>query len=323
MSELQQQELASFAIIFLVAVIIYARPRWHGSGTAFGTARFANARDLRAANLFAKRGLILGRTKRDGRLLRMCRFVHLAIFSPAGGGKSTSFCIPWLLTESVMSMVVLDLKGELFRLTAAVRRAMGHTVIRLDPFAVCGKGSDTFNPFDLADDGLECVEDARPMAEAMVTRTGEEKDPHFNDQAANLITGVVSYILADLQPEQRNLSSLREIVTQLDLSEAAVAAMQNKGGVFARMAGVIAQLEDKEKASVYSTVHRHTTYADSPAIIANTSSSSFDARQLLTGKMTIYLILPPHQLEAQARWLRLVIASLIRLIAREGTQENP
>lgn len=263
-------------------------------------------------------GLILGRTS-DGKLLRMLRYVHLAIFSPAGGGKTVSFAVPWLLTKRHASIVVHDPKGELYRLTAEKRRAMGHHVVRLDPFGVCGPGADSFNPLSLAEDDPDAP---RAMSEAMVTRTGEEKDPHFNDQAANVITGFLAFILSCLRHEERNLSSLRELVTRADLCEAAVATMQAKGGVFARMAGVIAQLEDKEKASVYSTVHRHTTFLDSEAIIACTGESTFDPRQLLKGKMTIYLILPPHQLEAQSRWLRLVIASLIGLIGREGTQEN-
>ena len=160
-----------------------------------------------------------------------------------------------------------------------------------------------------------------PVGEAMILRTGEEKDPHFNDQAANVITGLVSFILSTLRPEERNLSSLRELVTNAELCDAAVAVMRKKGGVFARMAGVIAQLEDKEKASVFSTVHRHTTFLDSSAILTATHRDSFTPRQLLKGTMTIYLILPAHQLEAQSRWLRLVISSLIRLIG-EGKQEN-
>jgi type IV secretion system protein VirD4 len=80
----------------------------------------------------------------------------------------------------------------------------------------------------------------------------------------------------------------------------------------------MAQFEDKERAGVLSTVNRHTTFLDSAPILRSTSHSTFNARELLEGNMTIYLILPPHQIEAQARWLRLVITALIRLIGREA-----
>jgi type IV secretion system protein VirD4 len=160
------------------------------------------------------------------------------------------------------------------------------------------------------------------MAEAMVTRTGEEKEPYWNDQAANVIAGLTAFIASALKPEERNLGSLRELISQAELCSAAVSAMREKGGVFARLAGVIAQLQDKEKAGVFSTVHRHTTFLDSEAIMASVSNSSFDTRELLKGNMTIYLVLPPHQLEAQSRFLRLIIASLIRLVGKEGMQDG-
>jgi type IV secretion system protein VirD4 len=319
----QGEHVIQLAVLIAVAALLLClRPTWRRSGTAYGTAKWATMQHCQQKGMLADSdGLILGQT-RDGRLLRMLRYIHLALFGPAGGGKTVSFAVPWLLTKRGASMVVHDPKGELYRLTAARRRAMGHQVVRLDPFEVCGPGADAFNPLDLIESRANCEDDARALSEAMVLRTGEEKDPHFNDQAANVITGLLSFILSDLRPDQRNLSSLREMVTDADLCGPTVAAMRAKGGVFARMAGVISQLEDKEKASVFSTVHRHTTFLDSDAINTCTGSSSFDARQLLKGKMTIYLILPPHQLEAQSRWLRLVIASLIRLIGHEGTQEN-
>ena len=81
---------------------------------------------------------------------------------------------------------------------------------------------------------------------------------------------------------------------------------------------MIASVQDKERSSVLSVVNRHSTFLDSPAISNVTSASSFDPRTLLDGRVTIYLVLPAHQLEAQARWLRLVISSLIRLVGREG-----
>src|SRR5262249_29995857 len=158
--------------------------------------------------------------------------------------------------------------------------------------------------------------------EAMVIRTGEEKDPHWNNQAANVLTALLSFICSEIKPEERNLSSLRELVAHEELRNTAVAMMQAKGGVFARAPGVIAELQDKEKAGVLSTVHQHTTFLDSVAVLPCVSKSTFTPRDLLRGNMTIYLILPPYQLEAQARWLRLVVASFIRLIGREGHQEN-
>lgn len=314
-----------FALLLIAGIVYLATHRhlWRRSGTSHGTARWATEQDCRAAGMLDGGDELILEKTRGRRLLRM-RPVHAAIFSPAGGGKTISFSTVWLLTKRG-SMVVNDVKnGELYRLTAAARRVMGLKVVRLDPFGVCGPGGDTLNPVDLIGDGPECVDDCRAMMEAMCPEAPEgDKDPHWREQCINVGTGLLSWICTDLRAEERSLVSLRELVSKSELCEAAVETMRARGDVFARMAGVIAQLEDKEKASVFSTVHRHTAFLDSPAIIENICQSSFNPRELLKGDgMTIYLILPAHLLAAETRWLRLVIASLIRLIAREAEQEN-
>ncbi len=322
-----------FVLLVILAVIgaaLIPSP-WKGSTTAHGTARWATIDDLRRAGMLRDGdGLILGKT-RTGRIIRMFRYVHLAIFSPAGGGKTVSFSTVWLLSKRFGSMIVHDPKGELYRLTAHIRRGMGHTVIRLDPFESCGPGSDTCNVLDLIADGPECVDECRALMEAACPEAPEgERDPHWREQAINVGAALLAFICTEIKAEERNLTSLRALLSQEDLCLGAVAAMRAKSGVFADLAGIVDQLQSKEEgggwskegASVMSTLHRHTQFLSSPALIRNVSKSSFDPRELMNGKMTIYLILPPHLLEAQRRWLRLVIASFIRLIGREAKLEN-
>lgn len=323
-------DLLILLIVLAVIGALLLPRRWRGSGTAYGTARWANLDDLHSAGMLADGdGLILGRT-RTGKLIRMFRYVHLAIFSPAGGGKTVSFATVWLMTKRKASMVVNDLKGELYRLTSHIRRAMGQKVIRLDPARICGHGEDSFNNLDLIGDGPECVDDCRACAEAICPEATEgERDPHWREQSVNLCTVLLVFICTTLKAEERNLVSLRTLLSQEDLCLAALASLRAKGGVFANLAGIVEQLQNKEGggwskegSSVFSVAHRHTAFLDSPAMIRSVSKSSFDAHELLKGRMTVYLIVPPHLQEAWSRWNRLVISSLIRLIGRESEQEN-
>ncbi len=317
-------------VLLLIGAAMLPR-QWRPSGTAHGTARWANMDDLRRAGMIRDGdGLILGKT-RTGRLIRMFRYVHLAIFSPAGGGKTVSFSTVWCMTKRHGSMVINDPKGELYRLSSHIRRAMNHKVIRLDPFGVCGPGSDTFNPVDTIGGGEGCLDDCHALMEAMCPEAPEgERDPHWREKGVEVGSALLAWACTDLKEEERNLVSLRALLSQEDLCLGAMAAMQRKGGIFANQAGIIEQLQSKEEgggwskegASIISTLHRHSSFLDSPAIIRSVSKSSFDPRELLHGNMTIYLILPPHLLEAQSRWLRLVIASFVRLIGREAEQEN-
>jgi|SRR5579884_1581701 len=319
-------------LLVLLAVIgaaIMRRP-WRGSGTSGGTARFCMVADMERAGMLEGNGLVLGQL-RDSTLIRLPKnTVHTSIFAPTGAGKGVSLIVPWLRTCIPGSCVITDPKGENYRLTAEWRRAMGHETIKLDPFEICGPGSQTFNPLSLIPDGPGCVDDAHVLAEAMVVRSGEEREPHWNNMAANVMRGVLSLILADMADKDRNLLTLRDILTDYGLCMNCVAALKAKGGVFARMAGVIEQLQSAEEggrwtregASIMSVINQHTTFMDSPAIARNIAQSNFNPRLLLTGQMSIYVILPPHEMESQSRWMRLVIASLLRLIMREGKQEN-
>ena len=76
---------------------------------------------------------------------------HLTTFAPTGSGKGRGMIIPTLLSYPG-SVVVIDLKGENYTVTARQRRKMGHQVVVLDPFEKATRGltpTDRFNPFDI------------------------------------------------------------------------------------------------------------------------------------------------------------------------------
>ncbi len=166
----------------VAAIVLHGRRNRKPSG-AFGTARFANTADFYAGGWLGNRdGLILGsvgdaappgrlaairilltaplsrsatacrlflgafwsRKWSPGGLLRLRKFTHLACFAATGRGKGIYYVINTLLTWR-HSCVVLDPKGENYNLTHEHRRALGHEVVRIDPFEVCGPGGASFN----------------------------------------------------------------------------------------------------------------------------------------------------------------------------------
>ena len=53
----------------------------------------------------------------------------------------------------------------------------------LDPFKVVTQEPDTFNPMDQIEaDSPLAIDDCRDLAEGLVIRTGQEKDPHLERQ---------------------------------------------------------------------------------------------------------------------------------------------
>lgn len=324
--------------------------------TSGGTAAWASSSDVEKAAMFrVKRGLLLGRMpgdsaslmnavkglfdprvesedackeflnrKREGRLVWLHQAVHTVCFAPVGAGKSTGLVIPFLKT-CPDSTVVIDFKGELARATMADRRAMGHTVVLLDPYKVVTDKPDTFDPIDFIDPASPtALDDCRDGGEALVVRTGEEKDPHWNDKAESVIAALLAAVVYCGKKElgTRSLQTISDILSNPKTVEAVKVSMQKCGGLLARWAGQLENLKGDEKSSVMSTVDRHLRFLTTPSIAASTSSSSFDPAMLKKGNMTIYAILPPDRMRAQAGILRMWMGSFFRAVIQCGLDET-
>ncbi|HVS70803.1 MAG TPA: type IV secretory system conjugative DNA transfer family protein [Phycisphaerae bacterium] len=252
--------------------------------------------------------------------------VHTAIFSPTGGGKGVSCVIPFLLTCQD-SCVILDVKGENARLTAEHRRKyFGHSIVLLDPFRTVTASPDCFNPLDFIDrENPLALDEVNDLANALVVRTGEEREPHWNDSAQAFIGAVIATVVeyGDAGEGTRSLQAVRDILTNPQKLEMAIKVMcesQSWEGMLARMGGQLTYFVEKEKMSTLTTASRHLRWLDTLAVAESTRRSSFDPRQLRQGKMTVYLILPPEHLRAQAALLRTWIGSLLRACIREGLE---
>lgn len=329
--------------------------------TTLGSARWADNRDLQYAGMLdCNSGLILGRVMAGGhslleplRLLfwarlepqeicerfwrlfqrghrhvvRASQAIHTAVFAPSGQGKGVSCIVPFLL-ECDESCVVVDFKGENARLTAAHRRnVLGHEVVLLDPFHVVTDQPDTFNPLDgILPTHHLAIDDCNDLAKALVVRNPEEKEPHWNDSAEAWIAAMLATVVRyGDQDGTRSLQTMRDLFSSPERTEMAIQAMCESDaweGMLARMGGQLRHFVDREKSSTLSTVSRHLRFLDTPAVAASTVSSSFDPSKLLSGKMTIYLILPPEHMRAQSGLLRLWIGSLLRTIVRAGLRTS-
>ncbi len=253
----------------VLAFAVWCRMRgWSGSGWTHGTARWSGLLDLARNRLLAKHGLIFGRvcadpplgsqalrllfSRRVGAelacriflaafasrkwindcLVRLGRFTHIRTVAPTGRGKGVSVIIPNLLAYR-RSVVVTDPKGENFKITAAHRKKkFRQRIIRLDPFGLCGAGSDTFNPLACIDEkAKDFLDQCRDVANMLVVRAGTEPDPHWNDAAELIITAMIAFICG-CEPDhaKRNLSTFRALVSSRQRFAKAVEVMQQVEG---------------------------------------------------------------------------------------------
>ncbi len=348
-----------FLVLFAIGAIAATAKRGASHLWSHGTARWADAGELSQAGMLgAKSGMILGRMevprskKRavlglinprvsasiacreflalfrksvEQPLVRLSNACHVSVYAPTGVGKGISIVQPFL-QSSTESAVVIDFKGENAKLTAQHRRNLGHKVVVIDPFRHITGHPDTQNPLDLIDkDSPDALDDCRDLANALVITTGQEKDPHFTESAKVWIASMIALVVYHGEAGNRSLQTVRTLLSNPKKMEAAIELMCHSdaaGGMLSRMGHQLTHYKDKELASTLTTTLRFLYFLDTPAIFENTSSSSFDPKELTAGKMTVYLVLPPEHMRAQASLLRMWVGTLIRAVVRNGLQEK-
>ena len=185
--------------------------------------------------------------------------------------------------------------------------------------------SDTFNALDFLDkDSPLALDECRDIAEALVIRTGDEKEPHWTDSAETVIGGLTATVVQYGQAEQgtRSLQAVRDILSDPQRWEIAKQLMREHGGMLGRWGGQLEHFKGDELGSVLTTTNRFLRFLDTSAIAENSTRSSFDPSGLRTGKMTTFLVLPPEHARAQSPLLRLWIGSMFRAVLRGGLQES-
>ena len=84
----------------------------------------------------------------------------------------------------------------------------------LDPFKLVTQTPDTFNPLDFIDkDSPTAIDECRDLAEALVIRTGQEKDPHWADSAEAWISALTALVVQYGEPNDRSLQTVRTLLT--------------------------------------------------------------------------------------------------------------
>ncbi len=265
---------------------------------------------------------------------------HVLTVAGSRAGKGVSLIVPNLLMYDG-SVLAIDPKGELARMTARQRRAKGQKVVILDPFPETGgQPQGSFNPLKELDLTSKHVkDDVGQIADALIT--ANERDPHWTDSARILVKALILYTLS-LPEKDHHLITVYQL---LNLSHPAVVELERrieKGGPASSKAsgryalfklmqtctGPFADtvlgagknfesMADKELASVFSTALTQLEFLDSEAMRDVLVRHDIRLSELKTGKATLFLCLPATRMGTHARWLRVIIN--LALMAFERT----
>jgi type IV secretion system protein VirD4 len=313
---------------WLFSAIIRALRRDYRDRGVFGTARWASGWEKWRAGVYGGAGPIIGQTAL-GRLVRFNRDGIVHVFASPGSGKGVGIVVPTLLTYPG-SMVVTDVKGENYAVTARYRSKLGR-VLMLNPSDLAR--SARFNPMDTIRVGTDQEsDDAAALAALMVIKDSAEG--HWADKSTALLTAFILHALHDPDPVKRTLAHVcklsvggQEVIVQrvTDIAENSPSALaQTVAQGFQGTMG-----DDKgfksEFASVLSDLQKATKpWAEGTPTGFLSASSTFALEDLNAPEVTtLYLCLDEEKLFTYRRWLRVVTGCTLNAIMRQKRTQRP
>lgn len=339
----------------LGAAILKARP----SPDVHGRAEFAQARDIRAAGMRAKAGLVVGftgalpsrsygkradrwgRVVEDGGTVRVEKSGHLTarnlliyggdehvlLYAPTRSGKGVGVVIPNLLNWPE-SAVVLDIKKENWTLTAGFRKAGGQKVFLFDPLDPDGR-THRWNPLATVRRGTDYqIEDLQRLADLFIPVAS--KDPFFDRAAQTAFVGVGGYLAET--PERP--FTLGEIYRQLTLTPDFVKTFRRRiedrketgRPLSLQTVSTLNDFLSKSEntfESVKSTITANLGLFANPMLDRATAVSDFDFADLRRTRMTIYVGITPNNLGRLGPLMNLFFQSCVDANMQELPEHNP
>lgn len=318
-------------VAFILILVAITRLRGRPVSTAHGSARWATEDELRKVGLLDQAGVVLCQTagarydsrpdgkggvrwsmKRDGQLIRHSGPEHILVFAPTRSGKGIGTVVPTLLCWEA-SVVVYDIKKELWTLTAGWRRKFSHCW-RFEPMAA---DSVKYNPLYEIRRGDNEVRDAQTIAETLIDPDGAKEKDHWKISGAALLTGAILHVL--YAEEDKSLRGLAAFLSDPDRTEQQTFERMlltqhlptGPHPVVAQTARSMLSKSDNEMSGVMSTAKAALTLYADPIVAANTASSDFRIRDLMNADspVSLYLVVPPSD-DARLR-------PLIRLILQQ------
>jgi len=292
--------------------------------TTYGSARWADAREIRRAGLLGADGVVLGRFK--GQYLRHDGPEHVLCFAPTRSGKGVGLVIPTLLTWP-SSTIVHDIKGENFQLTSGWRAQFG-PVLLFDP---TNPESAAYNPLLEIRKGDCEVRDAQNIADILVDPEGAlERRNHWEKTSHSLLVGAILHVLyAEADKTLAGVANFlsdpaRSIETTLNAMLATGHLGERVHPVVASAARELRNKSENERSGVLSTTMSFLGLYRDPVVARVTGRSDWRIRDLIDGPqpISLYLVVPPSDIARTKPLMRLVLNQIGRRLTETLNTER-
>ena len=308
--------IAAIGVAIFLSVL---RAREARDVTTYGSARWAERRDVESSGLLAADGVVLGRF--ESHYLRHDGPEHVLCFAPTRSGKGVGLVVPSLLTWPG-SAIVHDIKGENWQLTAGWRARFTRTIL-FDP---TDAKSAAYNPLLEVRRGDSEVRDVQNVADILVDPEGLlERRNHWEKTSHSLLVGAILHVL--YAEADKTLAGVAAFLSDPGRPiEATLAAMMRTPHLGDRPHPVVAQAarellnkSENERSGVLSTAMSFLGLYRDPVVAKVTSRCDWRIKDLVSGARptTLYFVVPPSDISRTKPLVRLVLNQIGRRLTEE------
>lgn len=298
-----------------------------------GSARFANKQELVKAGLLQPDkpddvfpSILVGKTGEDFLYFRGQQFMFLA--APTRSGKGVGIVIPNCLHYRD-SMVVLDIKGENYEITAGFRAKCGQKIYRFAPDDE-GGNTDCWNPLGyVRDDPNFRLSDLMSITNLLYPPS----DDVWSSTAEGLFLGIALYILdTSKESENLNIATIKRYSTTLeflkdeDTFKQYVQSRKDYEPLSPECIEYLSsfsQTSDKLRGSIKISFDQPLAIFSDPITAKSTSKNTFDMRDVRKKRMTIYVVVKPSSIDKYGKLLNLFFQQLLNLNMDKLPKEDP
>jgi type IV secretion system protein VirD4 len=301
--------------MLLLAMAFRFRPKGE-----YGSSHWARPGEIKKMGLWSKKGVILA--KKDGELLRYDKTTSALIIAPPGAGKTAACIIPNALYWPE-SMVVVDIKGEIFAKTAHVRKKFS----RVLEFIPAGRSPVKFNPFAkeiVPEDDSGKIRHVQQISSLIYSVKGKgDSGDHWVQEARNMFNFFALYLLyfkgETSLPEIRSFAlthpSLYEWIGDL-VTPPEEEGDEDPADPFAGMPAIVkeeatalSQKAYKEFSGILSSFKIKLDVFSDPVVAENFSGNDFTFEEFRSGDkpVSLYIKVAEDDMERIAPALRIYL----------------
>ena len=301
------------AVVVAIAMSVW-RSRQSRLVTTYGSARWADADDVRKAGLTQPDGVFLGLHR--GQYLRHEGPEHVLTFAPTRSGKGVGLVVPTLLSWPA-SVVIHDIKGENWTLTAGWRSRFSHCLL----FNPTDAKSAAYNPLLEVRRGAHEVRDVQNVADILVDPDGAlERRNHWEKTSHALLVGAILHVL--YASEDKTLRGVANFLSDpacpFELTLHRMMTTKHLGDaphpVVASAAREVLNKSDNERSGVLSTAMSFLGLYRDPTVAEVTSRCDWRIADLISAEhpVSLYLVVPPSDISRTKPLIRLILNQIGR-----------